>query len=438
MPALPGSLLRVLETFRPCFTTPAFATFVTLLAGIIARPAHRTVCGMLAGAGLAGVWHHSRAHRFFATTRWHPDAVGLTVLRLIVGHLLPVGAPLVVAVDDTMFRRSGRKVHAAHWGYDGSLKVARGNQKLSRGNSFVVAAVVVTLPFLDRPVALPVLARLWRKGGPTKTTLAREMVEVLAAAAARRTVDVVSDGAYICTELRQLPPNVTLTGPIPRHASLWHVHPDLDRPPRMRRRGRPRVYGVRIGTPAQLAVTVPATPVTVTRYGRNTTVAVHHQRCLWRGVFGARPVRVLVITEPGQPTMTLVTTDMTTPIAGIVERYATRWSIEVAFQDAKNTTGVGEARNRTRQAVERTVPFGLLVQSIVVIWYHLAGHHPAVIRDRRHHAPWYTTKKRPSYLDMIVKLRRVLIAAQYQPEAARQPTPDEIRAVQLAWAQAAA
>jgi hypothetical protein len=37
---------------------------------------------------------------------------------------------------------------------------------------------------------------------------------------------------------------------------------------------------------------------------------------------------------------------------------------------------------------------------------------------------------------MIVKLRRVLIAAQYQPDAAHQPTPDEIRAVQLAWAQA--
>ena len=84
--------------------------------------------------------------------------MGLTVLRLIVGHLLPTGAPLVLAVDDTLFRRSGRKVYAAHWGYDGSLKVAKGNQKLSRGNTFVVAAVVVALPFLDRPIALPVLA----------------------------------------------------------------------------------------------------------------------------------------------------------------------------------------------------------------------------------------------------------------------------------------
>jgi hypothetical protein len=164
---------------------------------------------MLAGAGAAGVWHHSRAHRFFAAARWHPDAVGLTVLRLIVGHLVPVGAPLVIAVDDTMFRRSGRRVYAAHWGYDGSLKVAKGNQKLSRGNTFVVAAVVVTLPFLDRPIALPVLARLWRKGGPAKTVLARELIEMIAAAARGRGVHVVGDGAYLCTELRRLPTNVT-------------------------------------------------------------------------------------------------------------------------------------------------------------------------------------------------------------------------------------
>jgi hypothetical protein len=107
---------------------------------------------------------------------------------------------------------------------------------------------------------------------------------VLATAARGRVVHVVADGAYLCTELRRLPANVTLTGPLRSNASLWHVHPDLDHPPRLRGRGRPRVYGIRIGTPADLAVTVPATPVTVTRYGRTTTVAVHHQRCLWRAV----------------------------------------------------------------------------------------------------------------------------------------------------------
>lgn len=136
-------------------------------------------------------------------------------------------------------------------------------------------------------------------------------------------------------------------------------------------------------------------------------------------------MRVLVPVEPYKPSLALVTSDLATPATDIVERYASRWAIEVAFEDAKQITGVGEARNRFRAAVERTVPFGLYTRSIVIIWYHLAGHHPSVVRDRRNHAPRYATKTRPSYLDMIVKLRRVLIAAQYQPEVPDQPTHEE-------------
>ena len=78
------------------------------------------------------------------------------------------------------------------------------------------------------------------------------------------------------------------------------------------------------------------------------------------------PVRVLLLVEPRKPTLALVTTDLTTPVADIVERYAGRWAIDVAFEDAKQITGVGEARNRIRAAVERTVPFGLYTQSIVI------------------------------------------------------------------------
>lgn len=65
----------------------------------------------------------------------------------------------------------------------------------------------------------------------------------------------------------------------------------------------------------------------------------------------------------------LITTDLAASATAIVERCATRWSIEVAFEDAKQITGVGEARNRTEAAVRRTVPFGFISQGIVMIWY---------------------------------------------------------------------
>src|SRR6266704_2272048 len=240
-----------------------------LAAGLVARPAGRTVCGMLAGAGLGGVWHHSRAHRFFAAAAWSADAVGLVVLRLVTGWLVPAGAPVVIAVDDTMFRRAGRKVHAAHWAYDGSLKVPKGGKKVSRGNTFVIAAVVAELPFLRRPVALPVAARLWRRGGPARTA-------------------------------------------------------------RGRRRGRPRTKGPRIGTPAQLAAAGPGRAATVTRYGTTASVTICERRCLWPGVFRSRPVRVIAVTDPGSR-LVLLTTDMTTPAEQVITRYAGRWAIDMVF-----------------------------------------------------------------------------------------------------------
>src|SRR6185437_360846 len=106
---VPSSLAGLLAVFRPCFTAPTFPTFVGLVVGLIAQTRRRTVCGMLIGAGLEQLWHHSRAHRFFALARWSSDTVGLALADLIVAHLLPVGSPLTVAVDDTLFKRSGKR-----------------------------------------------------------------------------------------------------------------------------------------------------------------------------------------------------------------------------------------------------------------------------------------------------------------------------------------
>jgi hypothetical protein len=73
-----------------------------------------------------------------------PDDLGLAAARLVVALLMPTGQPVTVAIDDTLFRRRGKKVWAAAWFRYGS---AQGLRKTGRGNNWVVAAVVVTLPF---------------------------------------------------------------------------------------------------------------------------------------------------------------------------------------------------------------------------------------------------------------------------------------------------
>jgi hypothetical protein len=116
----------------------------------------------------------------------------------------------------------------------------------------------------------------------------------------------------------------------------------------------------------------------------------------------------------------LVTTDLESSAEDRVARYASRWGIEQAFADARHIIGVGEARNRTRRAVERTVPFGLICFSVVTVWYTLHGHCASDVVRHRARARWYTTKTEPSYDDMAIKLRRVIIAARF-----RNPRPEQ-------------
>src|SRR6476620_9125360 len=94
----PRSLAGLLAEVRPCFTAPTFQTFIGLVVGLIAQTRRRTVCGMLTGAGLDQVWHHSHAHRLLANARWSGDALGLVLVDLIVARLLPANSALTVAV----------------------------------------------------------------------------------------------------------------------------------------------------------------------------------------------------------------------------------------------------------------------------------------------------------------------------------------------------
>jgi hypothetical protein len=434
---IPRSLQALLEEFRPCFTAPSFATFAGLVTGLIAQTRRRTVCGMLLGAGLEQVWHHARAHRFFAAARWSPDRVGLLLCDQIIKLLLPTGTPITLAVDDTLFKRSGRKVYGAFWHHDGA---AKGPKPIGYGNCWVVVGIIVELPFLSRPVCLPVLARLWFPKGTGKIAHARAMVERIATRHPQRTVHVVGDAAYISEHLRELSENITWTSRL-KVTSVLHQAP----PPRTGKVGRPKTKGPRLGTPADLAAAATWHKTTVRRYGREDAVYLTEIVCIWYGVLHAQSVRVILVRDDKPRTrdkdergygLPLITTDLITAPEDLISRYASRWSIEPVFFHARRILGVGEARNRLRNAVQRTVPFGLIAYSLTVLWYTRHGHDPEQAAEQRTRQRWYTTKAEPSFEDMAVKLRRVIIAARFQRPGPYQPQPEETRAVLLAWAAA--
>jgi hypothetical protein len=151
---------------------------------------------------------------------------------------------------------------------------------------------------------------------------------------------------------------------------------------------------------------------------------------LWYGAFGRRPCRLILIRDDdsGKPyELALITTDLTTEPAGIVARYAFRWQIELLFLQVKQVLGVGQARNRVQHAVERTVPFGLFVYTITVIWYALHGDHQADLDQRRTAAPWMAEKTTVSFEDMHASLRHELLTHRFTGVLAVHGASQQIR-----------
>jgi nucleotide-binding universal stress UspA family protein len=411
---VPTSLAPLLSLFRPCFTRPTFETFCALTVGLLTRVRARTVTGMLTAAGLAGHWHHSRAHRFFSRARWSVDRLGLLALGLIVERLLDEEEPLVVAIDDTLLKRHGPKVFARHLHYDGSSDAAGPRaRRIAHGNAWVVAGIVVSPPFLERAVCLPVLFRLWRPGeGPTQVALAAELAALLAAACEGRRVIVLCDGAYAGAALSpaDLPEDVTVIARARRDLRL-HAPPPARRPGQV---GRPPTKGRRLPSLRERAGRGGRwRREEVEAYGGRHGVELMEQRGIWPRVWGGTPVKAVALRDARQADqidMVVIASDPRLPAARILELYALRWSIEVAFRDAKQHVGVGEAQNRTRSAVERTAPFAFLCLTLAVLWYSLAGAAEEDVARRRRLAPWDRTKRRPSVQDMLVALRRVVIA----------------------------
>jgi hypothetical protein len=426
---VPASLMTLLAAFSPLFTAPSFRTFSMLACGFLAQSGKRTVCGMLTGAGLSRLWPHDRAHSFFSRARWNPDDLGIAAAKLVISLLVPDGEPVEVLIDDTLFRRRGKRVWAASWFHDGS---AAGPAKTGYGNNWVVLAVRVRLPMVSRPVAVPVMAKLVIKGtaSASRLWLARRMAARLAAGLPGRRVHVTADSAYAGEELKQLPGGVTWTTRLRSNAALCGLPPE-----RTGRKGRPRKKGDRLPSLAKIAAGAAFSQVTVTRYGKTETIAAHAFTCLWYSVTGTVPVTVILIRDKSKTgcDLALVTTEKDPGIARVIERYAARWAIEVAIEDAKQLFGTGQARNRTAAAVERAIPFMLACQALAVCWYATAGYHPADAGARRRNAPWYTAKTEPSTADMTAKLRRVIIAARFKRLHADQPEPAEIHAIRLAW-----
>lgn len=401
---LDSSFAVLVQELNVGMTTPTFANFVVLLTGWVFAP-RRTVTNMLLAARVAGEQHHAAFHRFFSRANWSRDALSLAVFRLIVSCLGPV---VHLAIDDTLAHKRGTKIFGVGMHHDAQLS-SRGMAVMNLGHCWVVLCVIVTFPLWpDRPFSLPILFRLYlnkkaakkaRRLYRTKPELAVEMLQILCRHRPDTRFHAVADSAYGGQSvLGCLPKNCDLTSRLRLDARLHEAAPER----RPGTKGRPRRRGAQLPTPEQM-LDERARRIDLQVYGRCQAARVSEAVARMYAL-PELPLRIVAVEAlaGGRGREAFYSTCVDATAEMILTWYSERWAIEVAFRDSKQHLGFEQPQGWTRLAVERTAPMAMLLYSLIVYWYATDGHryYRPLVR------PWYRTKTRESFADMLATLRR--------------------------------
>lgn len=414
------SFADLLQPLASLMTAPSFANLTTILTGWVFAP-RRTVTGMIVAAEAVGHKHHATFHRLFAQARWSLDEMGLAVFSWIEPWL-EEGAVLV-GIDDTLARKRGVKMFGTGMHHDPLLS-SRKMTTTNWGHSWVVLGVIVKLPFCaHRCFCLPILFRLYlnrksaakhRRVYRSRPQLAVRMLEVLCSAQPHRRFHAVADSAYGGQSvLNHLPDNCDLTSRLVLDARLYD-------PPPVRRpgtNGRPRKRGDHLPTPRQM-LRRRARRVRIDLYGRSDRCRLVDAEARMHAA-PDRPLRV-VAAEPlkaGRLTQAFYSTVHDADAEQVLTWYAMRWSIEVAFHDAKQHLGFEEPQGWTRPSAQRTAPVAMLLYGLILLWFAKQGHR----LYRPPHRPWYPHKPHASFADMLSTLRVASVRAEVSQNPPRGP-----------------
>src|ERR687896_384073 len=112
MPPLPEAIILVLAPFAPLFSHRVWLHAQLLLLGAMLTPGTRTVTAALEAMGLAAERRFTNYHRVLNRATWSARQGSRILLGVLITLLVPPGATIVFGADDTVERRSGRKITA--------------------------------------------------------------------------------------------------------------------------------------------------------------------------------------------------------------------------------------------------------------------------------------------------------------------------------------
>jgi DDE superfamily endonuclease len=345
----------------------------------------------------------SADYRLFACHRLPTQSL-FTVVRRAVLHHLPAHAPLCVAIDDTLLRKTGIRIPGVAWRRDplgphfqtNFVRAQRVLQlsadvPLSGGNHRMIPISFLHAPTPVKPsakagdpekAAYRKAARLARLSHLASLQIAslRQSLNAEPDGAARP-LHLFVDGGYTnATVLKSLPANTVLVGRIRKDAKLFHL-PSPSQP--LKTRGRPRHYGAPAPTPEQVRTDdSPWQTVSVSLSGQNHQMRVKlRQNLLWRTAGLLHTLQLVVIAPLGyrlrqgskllyrQPAF-LICTDPQLDLLSLLQGYVQRWDIEVNFREEKTLLGVGQAQVRNPHSIEdlpalQVVSYAMLLLSMI-------------------------------------------------------------------------
>jgi hypothetical protein len=413
--------MPVFAPFMQLFSDRTWQWVQVLLVGAILAPARRTVTAILRVMGLSDELQFQLYHRVLNRVVWSGLTASRILLGLLVTAFVAVGAPLVLAADETLERRRGPKIHGLGCFRD-PVRSTKKRTVLSFGLRWVSLMLLVRVPWSSRVWALPFLTVLAPGTQPASTPKRRHKTSVdwvvqLSLAVRRwqpdRALILVVDGALGVLKLglrcQRAAVSITLVSRLRWDARLYDAATPT---PGQRKRGRKAKYAYGARQPALKEQVKDATTeweaVTVAWYGgTERTVEVATGTAVWV-TQGQAPLalRWVLVRDPQRTFVpqAFFATDLAAPAVQIVEWFVQRWSEEVTFQEVRTHLGVETQRQWSKLAVERTTPVLLGLFSVVVLLAEAlrAGQaHP--VRT----TAWYT-KREATFADTIALVREHL------------------------------
>jgi DDE superfamily endonuclease len=409
MHKLTAPLILLLAPFSPCFNKPVHDTFCLVVVAWALCLGRRTISRIWQTTGLAADHDHSRFYRFFNQAIWNWDEIARIFLVDLFCEFVP-GTTVWLVIDDTLCHKRGAKVAFGGIFLDAVLST-RSHKIFRYGVNWVTLGLVVQLPFRkDRFFCINLLWRVYSKrtkGLPhqTKSMLARQMLDVIAIWLPNHTLYFAADCAYVGKHLLKcLPDNVHAIGPIHPKACLTHPLPEGYEGKRKK--------GDRLPTPREMMesaefgewddLVLPLPNGTK----KKLKVKVLKGLC-WYDVLEQRKIQLVLLRDESKKWRDelLLCTDLRLSATEVVLGYMRRWSVEVCYWESKQLLGLHDAQVWTEKAVQRAHTMAWFVGGLILLWYAKFGVYE---EQAEMAAPWYTTKKSPTFSDMLATFRLYL------------------------------